>query len=81
MGLIGEYGPGTGILYILERSGKLTTFRNGHEYAALDSISPDRFRNTRGEDIVFVRGSNGIATQVRIGTSLPLKQDLSGPLT
>jgi D-alanyl-D-alanine dipeptidase len=68
MGLIGEYGPGTGILYILERSGKLTTFSDGHEYAPLDSISPDRFRNTRGEDIVFVRGSNGIATQVRIGT-------------
>lgn len=68
MGLIGEYGPDNGVLYILESNGKLATLSNGHEYKPLDSIAHDHFRDAQGEDVFFVRESNGVATQVKIGS-------------
>lgn len=78
MGLIGEYGPESSVLYILERNGKLTSLSAGDEYATLDSISPDHFRNRQGEDVVFVRAGNGIAKQVTIG-ALTLERRPNGP--
>ncbi len=70
MGLIGEYGPDNGVLYILESNGKLTSLTGGHEYKAMESLSPDHFRYPKGEDVTFVRGSNGTATQVKIGSQV-----------
>jgi len=71
-GLIGEYGWDHDILYILERDGKLTSLIEWYEYEPLQQVSKDHFlypnRGLYGhEPVVFARGNDGIATQVKVG--------------
>jgi CubicO group peptidase (beta-lactamase class C family)/D-alanyl-D-alanine dipeptidase len=82
-GLIGEYGLDSGVLYILERGGKLTALTGWFEYEPLEQISPDHYRYpSRGlydhGDVVFMRDKNGVATKVKIG-EVEFKRRAVGP--
>lgn len=71
-GLIGEYGWNYDELYILEKDGKLTALIEWFEYDPLREISRNSFAFPHaglynGEQAVFTRDSNGVATQVRVG--------------
>ena len=70
LGLIGEYGPDTEILYILEKDGKLCASFKRAQPEPLREISRNVFAYTSGqlagENVVFTRDRTGRATQVTI---------------
>lgn len=71
-GLIGEYGPDNGILYILEKDGKLCALFKGAETECLAENSRNSFKFPKqsakaGQRILFSRNSKGRATSVKIG--------------
>jgi CubicO group peptidase (beta-lactamase class C family)/D-alanyl-D-alanine dipeptidase len=70
-GLIGEYGWDYDKLYVFEKDGKLTTLIEWFDYAPLTEVSGDVFNFPQsglydGEQAIFTRGSDGIATQVKV---------------
>jgi CubicO group peptidase (beta-lactamase class C family)/D-alanyl-D-alanine dipeptidase len=70
-GLIGEYGWDYDKLYVFEKDGKLTTLIEWFDYARLREVSGDVFNFPQsglydGEQAIFIRGSDGIATQVKV---------------
>jgi D-alanyl-D-alanine dipeptidase len=82
-GLIGEYGPDDGILYILEKDGKLCASFKRAEPEALKEVSNNVFKfpaqgSHAGQQVVFTRAAMARATQVEIG-SVPYKRRQVGP--
>jgi D-alanyl-D-alanine dipeptidase len=74
-GLIGEYGPDDGILYILEKDGRLYALFKRVESEPLTEVSKNIFtfpaRGARaGQRAVFTRDARGRATQVEVGGRL-----------
>ena len=70
-GLIGEYGWDYDKLYVFEKDGKLTALIEWFDYAPLTEVSGDVFNFRQsglydGEQAIFTRGSDGIATQVKV---------------
>ncbi len=70
-GLIGEYGWDYDKLYVFEKDGKLTALIEWFDYAPLTEISGDVFNFPHsglydGEQAIFTRGSDGMATQVTV---------------
>ena len=70
-GLIGEYGWDYDKLYVFEKDGKLTVLIEWFDYAPLTEVSGDVFNFPQsglydGEQAIFTRGSDGIATQVKV---------------
>ena len=70
-GLIGEYGPDDGILYILEKDGRLCALFKGADIEILEESSNAGFKFSgqgihAGQIISFIRGSDGRAKLVRI---------------
>ncbi len=70
-GLIGEYGPDNGILYILEKDERLSALFKGAEVEPLEEVSKNVFKfpgqGTRaGQRLVFTREAKGRATKVEI---------------
>lgn len=71
-GLIGEYGPDAGILYIIENDKSLCVLFKGSKVECLDETSKNTFKfpaagpHTDGP-IVFLRDAQGRATLIRIG--------------
>lgn len=77
--LIGEYGPDSSILYILEKDGKLCAFFKGAETEVLDEVSSSVFRFTGngphgGKRVVFARGTDGSAKTASIEQSIYLRR-------
>ena len=75
LGLIGEYGPDNGILYILEKDGRLYAQPKGGKPTPLTEVSNNIFKaEVRGEGpgrrVVFTRDARGRATQVALGLVL-----------
>jgi D-alanyl-D-alanine dipeptidase len=71
LGLIGEYGPDTGIFYILEKDGKLCASFKRAEPEPLREISRNVFAfsgysQMSGERLVFMRDRGGRSTQVKV---------------
>src|SRR4026209_358675 len=71
LGLIGEYGPDTETLYVLEKDGKLCASFKRAEPAPLREISKNVFALTvfsqmSGERLVFTRDRAGRSTQVKV---------------
>jgi D-alanyl-D-alanine dipeptidase len=62
-GLIGEYGPDSNILYILEKDKKLWALVDWFEFAPLEQVSTNVFKSSRGR-FVFTRDAAGHATGV-----------------
>ena len=74
-GLIGEYGPDDGILYILEKDGKLFALFKRVEIHPLEEVSNTVFKfpadgSRAGQQLVFTRDGHGRATQVETGNGL-----------
>jgi len=72
-GLIGEYGPDNGILYILEKDGRLCASFKRAEPEALKEVSSNIFKfsaqgSHAGQRVVFTRPAMGRATQVEVGS-------------
>ena len=72
-GLIGEYGPDNGILYILEKDGRLSALFKGAEIEPLEEISQSVFKFSAtgphsSQQLVFKRDPHGRATQVQVGS-------------
>lgn len=70
-GLIGEYGWDYDKLYVFEKDGKLTALIEWFDYAPLTEVSGDVFNFPQsdlydGEQAIFTRGSDGMATQVKV---------------
>jgi D-alanyl-D-alanine dipeptidase len=70
-GLIGEYGPNDGIVYVLEKDGRLCVSFQRSEAECLREISRSTFRfvdqtSHAGQQVVFVRNRRGLANQVEI---------------
>lgn len=70
-GLIGEYGPDTGILYILENDKSLCALFKGSNIECLEEVSKNTFRFLEhgphsAQLIVFSRDAKGRATRARI---------------
>jgi CubicO group peptidase (beta-lactamase class C family)/D-alanyl-D-alanine dipeptidase len=70
-GLIGEYGWDYDKLYVLEKDGKLTALIEWFDYAPLTEVSGDVFNFPQsglydGEQAIFTRRSDGMATQVKV---------------
>jgi D-alanyl-D-alanine dipeptidase len=71
LGLIGEYGPDTEILYILEKDGKLCASFKRSQPEPVSEVSRNVFAflpysQLSGERLVFTRDRTGRATQVRV---------------
>ena len=71
LGLIGEYGPDTGILYILEQNGKLCALFKGSNIECLEEISKNTFKFPvqgahAAQLIVFSRDAKGRAPLAKI---------------
>lgn len=71
LGLIGEYGPDNGILYILEKDGSLCALFNGAEAEVLKEISSNRFEFSgsgkhAGQKLSFTRDRKGRSTLAKI---------------
>ncbi len=71
-GLIGDYGWDHDILFINARDGRLMCLIEWFDRESLEQVSTDVFRYPahglyENETIVFTRGANGVATQVRVG--------------
>jgi CubicO group peptidase (beta-lactamase class C family)/D-alanyl-D-alanine dipeptidase len=69
-GLIGEYGWDHNTLVILERDGKLNVLIHWFFLYPLEETSPDEFQLPQhdvsfGEKVIFTRGADGRATQVK----------------
>ncbi|HUJ15562.1 MAG TPA: M15 family metallopeptidase [Thermoanaerobaculia bacterium] len=69
MGLIGEYGPDSNILYILEKDKKLWALVDWFEFDPLDQVSANVFKSSRGR-LVFTRDAGGHATGVTVANVL-----------
>lgn len=75
-GLIGEYGPDDGgILYILEKDGRLCASFKRDEPEALEEVSKNIFKFPAqglhaSQRLVFTRNAKGRATQVEAGSVL-----------
>jgi len=74
-GLIGEYGLDDGILYILEKDGRLCALFKRVELEPLEEVSKNIFKFSahvrRAEQrLVFTRDAHGRAAQVEIGNVL-----------
>jgi len=72
LGLIGEYGPDNGILYILEKDGRLCALFKGSDIEILDEASNNTFKFSRqgvhaAQLLVFSRDDRGRAKTLRIG--------------
>lgn len=72
-GLIGEYGPDTGILYILEQNGSLCSLFKGAKTECLLEISKNSFKydhpvSRAGQTVTFSRDAKGWAKSVKIGS-------------
>ena len=65
LGLIGEYGPDSDILYILEKDGKLQASFKRAEPESLQEISQNVFAYAN-QRLVFTRDRRGHATQVQL---------------
>jgi D-alanyl-D-alanine dipeptidase len=65
LGLIGEYGPDSDILYILEKDGKLHASFKRAEPESLQEISQNVFAYGN-QRLVFTRDRRGRATQVQL---------------
>jgi D-alanyl-D-alanine dipeptidase len=65
LGLIGEYGPDSDILYILEKDGKLHASFKRAEPEPLQEISQNVFAYGK-QRLVFTRDRRGRATQVQL---------------
>ena len=70
-GLIGEYGPDNGILYVLERDGRLCSLFKGASIECLEEVSKNSFKFPSegphaAQLIVFSRDVNGRATLAKI---------------
>ena len=68
-GLIGEYGTDSGILYILEKDGRLCSLFKGGEVEPLEEVSKNVFKFSAtgpraGKRFFFMRDAHGRATQV-----------------
>jgi D-alanyl-D-alanine dipeptidase len=73
-GLIGEYGADTGILYILEKDGRLSALFKGAEIEPLEEIAENVFKFSStgthsGQQLTFKRDAHGRATQVQVGNA------------
>ncbi len=71
-GLIGEYGPDVGILYILEKDGRLFALFKRTELELLDEVSKNIFKfpaqgSHAKQRLVFTRDAKGRAKQVETG--------------
>ena len=79
-GMIGEYGPDDGILYILEKDGHLCALFKGAEIEILEEVSSNTFRFSgqgpdAGRTIVFTRDTKGRSKAARIEkTAYPRRQ-------
>ena len=74
LGLIGEYGPDSDILYILEKDGKLHASFKRAEPESLQEISQNVFAYAN-QRLVFTRDRRGHATQVQLNeTTLSRRQ-------
>jgi D-alanyl-D-alanine dipeptidase len=74
-GLIGEYGLDNGILYILEKDGRLCALFKRAELERLEEVSKHIFKfpaqgSHAGQRLVFTRDAHGRATQVEAGNVL-----------
>jgi len=74
-GLIGEYGLDNGILYILEKDGRLCASFKRAELEPLEEVSKNIFKfpapgSRAGQRLVFTRDAHGRATQVEAGNVL-----------
>ncbi len=83
-GLIGEYASEFDKLYVLESDGKLTALIGGIEYDSLQEVSNEVFKFPRNgayadEQAKFVRGSDGEASEIRIG-DVTFKRQSPGPI-
>ena len=70
-GLIGEYGPDAGILYILEKDGTLCALFKGAEIELLQEVSKNDFKfpapgQHAGQHVVFSRDAKRRATLAKI---------------
>src|SRR5215213_872770 len=70
-GLIGEYGPATDILYILEKDAKLCASFKRAEPETLQELSPNSFAFPEGgphtgQRLEFTRARDGRATHVKL---------------
>ena len=70
-GLIGEYGPDAGILYVLEKDGTLCALFKGAEIESLQEVSKNDFKFPAqglhaGQHVVFSRDTQGRATLAKI---------------
>ena len=82
-GLIGEYGPDSGILIVLEKDGRLHALFKRVELEPLEEISPNIFEFPKngpraGKQLVFSRDAHGRATEVKDGDET-LKRRQVGP--
>ena len=74
-GLIGEYGLDNGILYVLEKDGRLCALFKKAELERLEEVSKHIFKfpaqgSHAGQRLVFTRDAHGRATQVEAGNVL-----------
>ncbi len=81
--LIGEYGPDNGILYILEKDGRLCALFKGAQLEPLEEVSSNIFRfpaqgSRAGQRLVFTRDAKRRATQVEVGNDV-FKRRQVGP--
>ncbi len=82
-GLIGEYGPDDGILYILEKDGRLYALFKRVESEPLTEVSANIFKFPAqgvraGQRLVFTRDARGRATQAEVGNVLYKRRQI-GP--
>lgn len=82
-GLIGEYGPDDGILYVLENHGRLCVSFKRAESECLDELSKNRFRfsnqtSRAGQLVSFRRDTKGRARQLDVDTNVYKRRQI-GP--
>lgn len=81
--LIGEYGPESNLVYILEKNGRLTALVEGYEYDPLQQTSPSEFEFPHagafdGERAIFLRNLAGAVTTLEIGGATYPREVLGG---
>lgn len=80
-GLIGEYGPDTDILIVLEKDGKLCALFKRTELEPLDEVSKTLFKFPAqgahaGQQLLFTRDAKGRATQVAIAQTVLKRREI-----
>ena len=74
LGLIGEYGPDDGILYILEKDGHLCSLFKGAQIECFDEAKGgfryDSNSPHAGQPLQFKRDSKGRAAEIKIGNDV-----------